>query len=40
MSGYKCPPIVTFPSTSKLTNVKSGWLALKDDFLRSHLSHL
>ena len=30
----------SFPTTSKLTDVKSGWLALKDDLQRSHLSHL
>ena len=39
MSGYKCPPKVTFPTTSKINWCKT-WLALKDDFSRSRLSHL
>ena len=40
MSGYKCSPKFSFPTTSKLTYVKSGRLALKDDLSRSRLSHL
>ena len=38
MSRYKCAPKVTFSTT-----LKSGsktWLALKDDFSRSYLSHI
>ena len=39
MSGYKWPPKVTFPTTSKINWCKI-WLALKDDFSRPRLSHL